>query len=172
MFVIRSRIMEMPEFLRFTAVPLRAQHNGFCPKQQVRFIVALARGAGVGEAARAIGMSRQTLYRIRDRPDAASFAAAWDEAISFARRAAAAGRVAGPGFSGIETLLVPRHYRGRLIGFVQREDVAGAMRLLGRLDRLAEKLAGDADLRSVSENFEDYLAALGSRSDRSDGNRL
>lgn len=65
---------------------------------------------------------------------------------------AAHGPVAGIG--GVETLLVPRHYRGRLIGFVQREDVAGAMRVLGQLDRLAERLSDSAELRSVNEHVE------------------
>jgi hypothetical protein len=37
-------------------------------------------------------------------------------------------------------LLVPRFYRGRLIGFVQREDLRGAMARLRRLDRLADRL--------------------------------
>ncbi len=35
---------------------------------------------------------------------------------------------------------MPRHYRGRLIGFVQREDTGAAMRALRQLDRLAERL--------------------------------
>ena len=145
--------MQLPEFLRFTPVPLRAQHNGFGPKQQVRFIVALARGAGVGEAARAVGMGRQSLYRIRDRPDAASFAAAWDNAIEFARRIEAARRspAAIPGT--IETILVPRYYRGRLIGYVQREDLAGAMRLLAQLDLMAERTDAPTAMRAAIEEI-------------------
>jgi hypothetical protein len=155
--------MTLPEFLRFTPVQLRTQHNGFRVKQQLRFIVALARGASVSEAAHAVGMTRQSVYRIRRRPDAESFAAAWDNAIEFARRVEAARRspAAVPGT--IETILVPRYYRGRLIGYVQREDLAGAMRLLGQLDRMAERLGDVPTL--IRAAIDDIYA----RSDRSDG---
>ena len=155
--------MSLPEFLWFTPVALRVQRNGFRVKQQLRFIVSLARGASVSEAARAVGMTRQSVYRVRCRPDAESFAGAWDNAIEFARRVDAARRspAAVPGT--IETILVPRYYRGRLIGYVQREDLAGAMRLLGQLDRMAERLG---DVPSLIRAAIDDISA---RSDRSDG---
>jgi hypothetical protein len=158
--------MELPSFLRFAPVPVRAQHNGWTPALQSRFILGLARGAGPDEAARALGKTRQSVYRLRQRPGAESFAAAWDRALDFARTAAAAGRAPSSSSGGIETLMVPRYYRGRLIGFVQREDLAGAMRLLRRLDRLADKLSNGEDERVKA--FE----RLTGRSYRSDGNRL
>lgn len=129
--------MDLPEFLRFTPVPLRAQHNGWSPERQRRFIIALARGAGPGEAARALGMNRQSAYRLRAKAGAESFAAAWDAAQTFARRVHQAGRPPAGMLAGVQTLLVPRFYRGRLIGFVQREDVRGLIAALGRLDRLS-----------------------------------
>ncbi|HYD38664.1 MAG TPA: hypothetical protein VEA60_13690 [Allosphingosinicella sp.] len=135
--------MEWPPFLDFTPVELRSQHNGWSPALQRRFVLALARGAGPGEAARNLGRTRQSAYRLRRRPGAESFAAAWDRALHFARGVRGARASAPLGFGAIETLLVPRFYRGRLIGFVQREDVAGAMRLLRRLDRLADRLGAD-----------------------------
>jgi len=157
--------MQLPEFLRFTPVPLRAQHNGFRAKQQVRFVVALARGASVAEAARAVGMTRPSVYRVRRRPDAGSFAAAWDNAVEFARSIDEQRRAIP---MTIETILVPRYYRGRLIGYVQREDVAGAMRLLGQLDRMAERL-GDVPtlIQAAADQFE-----AATRSDSSDSNPL
>lgn len=164
--------MPLPAFLRFRPVAVRAQHNCWSPALQLRFVVALARGAGPDEAARALGRTRQSVYRLRRRPDAAGFAAAWDAAIAFSRDAAAAGRSPAPNSGGIETILVPRHYRGRLIGFVQREDVAGAMRTLRRLDRFAEKLEVEGGLHAHDEAFEGYLAALDARSDRGDGKRV
>jgi len=143
----------LPDFLRFDPVPVRGQHNGWTPARQLAFIVALARGAGPDETARSLGMTRQTVYRLRKRPDARSFAAAWERAQAFARSVARMRSSQASGFGGIDTLLVPRHYRGRLIGFVQREDTAGAMRVLGRLDRLAERLGDPAELRAVSERL-------------------
>src|ERR1044072_9594027 len=118
------RRMAIPEFLRFRPVHLRAQRNGWPPSLQLRFIIALARGAGVGEAARAVGKSRQSAYQRRERPGAESFASAWDRATAFAGTVAATGHSPAPGAIGIDTLLVPRHYRGRLVGFVLLEDVA------------------------------------------------
>jgi hypothetical protein len=44
---------------------------------------------------------------------------------------------------GAETLLVPRTYRGRLIGFVQRDDNRSAMRALRMLDRMIDRRTGE-----------------------------
>jgi hypothetical protein len=35
----------------------------------------------------------------------------------------------------VETVLVPRYYRGRLLGFVQRDDITGLMQAVGQLGR-------------------------------------
>ncbi|HEX8584045.1 MAG TPA: hypothetical protein VF680_06500 [Allosphingosinicella sp.] len=56
---------------------------------------------------------------------------------------------------------MPRHYRGRLIGFVQREDVSGAMRLIGRLDRIADRLGNNDDMRALSERLDDFETQMG-----------
>ena len=159
----------VPPFLRFDPVPVRAQHNGWSPGRQRRFIIALARGDGPGEAARALGKTRQSAYDLRKRPGAESFAAAWDEALAFAQEVQAAASAPAAGLAGIETLLVPRYYRGRLIGFVQREDVHGAMRLLGRLDRLTERLR-ESDQRAHDERMEAFARLTGI--DTSDENSL
>jgi hypothetical protein len=148
----------LPSFLRFTPVPGKARHDGWSPARQFRFLLALARGAGVHEAARQVGRSRQTAYRLRTRSGAESFAAAWDAALAFAGEVRSAAAAASPAASAsIQTLLVPRFYRGRLIGYVQREDLRGAMATLSRLDRLAAKAEADgrADaLRALSEQFD------------------
>lgn len=137
----------MSDFLRFVPVRVQARHNGWTIERQLRLIVALARGASVGEAVRTIGMTRQSAYRLRARPDAGSFAAAWDNAIGFAGQASAIQRSDALLASRVETLLVPRYFRGRLIGYVQRDDVAGAMRTLNMLDRMADRLGDVESLR-------------------------
>jgi hypothetical protein len=152
--------MPLPDFLRFTPVPVRAQHNGWSPDLQFRFILALARGAGPQEAARGVGKTRQSAYLLRNRPGAESFAAAWLRAASFSTSALSA--IGSPGASavGIDTILVPRTYRGRLIGFVQREDTAGFMRLLRQLDRIVERL-DRKDGRTAAGDQEALEAFLG-----------
>jgi hypothetical protein len=131
---------ELPPFLHFTPVPGKARRDGWDPGTQFRFILALARGAFVDEAARGVGRSRQSAYRLRERAGAESFAAAWDGAAAFASKARCAAHSRLPTSSSFETLLVPRYYRGRLIGYIQQEDVTGAMARLARLDRLAEQM--------------------------------
>ncbi|HZF42285.1 MAG TPA: hypothetical protein VEZ48_02630 [Sphingomonadaceae bacterium] len=152
--------MDEPDFLRFNPVPVRARHNGWAPAVQRRFVLHLARGAGPGEAARHVGRTRQTAYALRARPGAESFAAAWDAAVAFAARARDARRLPGPLLAqcGLETMLVPRFYRGRLVGFVQREDHRRALRTLKQLDRVVD---GAKRARVDPAIYDEALRALG-----------
>ena len=144
--------MERPSFLDFDPVPLRGRRDGWDEARQRRFIIQLARGLGVHEATASVGRSHQTAYALRSRAGSADFARAWDQAVRFAQRR----RALPPGISSralinaVERLLVPRFYRGRLIGFVEREDIRGAMRTLGALDRMIERKADKADTNAVS----------------------
>ena len=140
-------------FLRFRPVPVRARRDGWTPALQRRFILNLARGMGPAEAARSLGRTRQTAYALRDKAGGEEFAAAWDAAIEFCR-AVRAGPRSPAMHSGIETIWTPCYYRGRLIGFVAREDVRGAMRRLGQLDRIADRL-GPPDVNAP--DFEELL---------------
>lgn len=133
---------ELPEFLRFAPVKVKARRGGWTAQLQRRFVLHLARGASVDEAARTLGRSRQSAYALRSRAGAEGFAAAWDAAVEFAghaRGAAYAMRgLPGDYRSAVETILVPRIYRGRLIGYVQREDVGGVMSRMRTLDRVGD----------------------------------
>ncbi|MEI4508864.1 hypothetical protein WBQ88_19640 [Sphingopyxis sp. CCNWLW253] len=72
--------------LAFTPVPQqRCRADGWTPVTQANFIRALEAMGSVGKAARAVGMGRASAYRLRERPDAASFACAWDRAIATGR---------------------------------------------------------------------------------------
>jgi hypothetical protein len=88
-----------------------------------------------------LGFSRQSAYALRRRPGAESFAAAWDSAVALGRRMAVAERRERGFAHGAETLLVPRYYRGRLIGFVRRDDNRSAMRALLAIDRMLDRRA-------------------------------
>jgi hypothetical protein len=75
------------EYLAFTAVAqTRKRGNGWSPIQQERFILALEVMGSVRPAARAVGMSRASAYKLRDRPDAESFARSWDLALEIGRQ--------------------------------------------------------------------------------------
>jgi len=72
--------------LAFAPVPQqRNRADGWTAETQARFVRALAAMGSVGKAAKAVGMGRASAYRLRDRPEAASFACAWDRAISMGR---------------------------------------------------------------------------------------
>lgn len=75
-------------FIAFTPVPrLRRRRNGWTEQRQHAFIAALARCGSVAGAARAIGMTTRSAYRLLDAEGADDFARAWDEAADqgFAR---------------------------------------------------------------------------------------
>lgn len=149
--------MSLPDFLCFEPVPVRHRHDGWSPAHQRRFVLALARGAGLDEAARSVGRSRQSAYALRRRRGAEGFARAWDEALAFAFDAQKVGRAIGNLGGGLELLLVPRFYRGRLIGFVHREDRQGMMAKLSHLDRLVAAAGG----ARLEEDFDTLAARAG-----------
>ena len=146
------------DFLRFAPVQTRARRDGWPPALQGRFILNLARGMSAREAAQRVGRSRQSAYALRDRSGAESFSRAWDLAVEFAREARAAPRVPRTGLpGGLNEIWVPRTYRGRLVGYVVREDISGAMQKLAALDRVAGRL--EAPGQDVPD-FEELVALI------------
>ncbi|NVE94914.1 hypothetical protein [Altererythrobacter lutimaris] len=73
----------------FHAVPVRQRSDDWTPLRQAEFIGHLAETGCVREAARRVGMQRETAYRLRTRRGAESFAAAWDAAVARGRNRAA-----------------------------------------------------------------------------------
>ena len=67
--------------IRFTPVQLKARHDGWTPERQRRFIEELAATRSISKACRAVGMSRDSAYSLRDRPEAAPFRLAWKQAL-------------------------------------------------------------------------------------------
>ncbi len=62
------------------------RHDGWTLARQRRFCELLAEHGNVGEAARRVGMSKQSAYSLRRRAAGAAFALGWDAAIGIARR--------------------------------------------------------------------------------------
>jgi phage terminase small subunit len=74
------------EEIPFDPVPSRTgRKDGWTPDRQRQFIAALARCGSVTAAARHVGMSASSAYRLLDREGADSFAAAWDLAAEMGR---------------------------------------------------------------------------------------
>lgn len=59
------------------------RRNSITPDLQRRFVAVLAATGIVVQAARSIGKSMEALYKLRARPGAEGFAAAWDEAAGW-----------------------------------------------------------------------------------------
>ena len=66
----------------FTPVPLRYRSDGWTPGRQADFLGRLADTGKVAAAARHVGMTRESAYRLRDKWGAESFAAAWDSILA------------------------------------------------------------------------------------------
>ena len=132
--------------LHFTPVPVRPRHDGWTPLRQTMFILALAELRCVVAAARIVGMNWQTAYRLRARPDAGSFAAAWDRALAPPPVAHGTGRA-------IDGVATPIRYRGRQVGERRRYDNRLAMYLLGvrRPDRYGAGREREAAARHSAE---------------------
>ena len=87
-YPLPSRLAAMLECLpldrlAFAPVPVQARRDGWSPARQTGFIHRMALCADVGASARGVGMSRESAWRLRKRPGAESFAAAWDLAAGW-----------------------------------------------------------------------------------------
>lgn len=104
---------------KFRPVPRRTTRaDGWTSDRQHCFVWALARIPSVTVAARAVGMSARSAYRLRDAAGAEAFAAAWDDAMEIGAdrvRETAIERT----LEGVEVAIVRR---GRVIGTETRYD--------------------------------------------------
>ncbi|KPL69375.1 hypothetical protein SZ64_15425 [Erythrobacter sp. SG61-1L] len=124
----------------FSPVPLRARADGWTPRRQAAFLAHLAITRSVREAARRVGMARETAYRLRAKPGAESFAAAWDAVLGRApaQADAAQKRKVTPqerGQRALFGLLKPVTYGGQHVGTMRKADNSALLAYLAQLDR-------------------------------------
>jgi hypothetical protein len=113
----------------FIPAPVRARHDGWTPERQRAFIEALADCGSVTEAARRVGMSVESAYRLRRHPLGMNFARAWEATlvvgverlkdIAFER---ATTGTATPVFYRGEQVGERRTYNDRLLMFLLRHN--------------------------------------------------
>jgi hypothetical protein len=117
------------EEIAFTPVAVRARHDGWSPERQRAFIIRLALCGCVSLAAAAVGKTKKSVYDLRKRPDAGSFARAWGRALTWGRR--------GLHDRAMERALIGElrayYYRGRKVADLRRYD----NRMLGVVLRAA-----------------------------------
>jgi len=132
--------------LTFTPVPVRERRDGWTAQRQLEFLEALAATACVEEAARHVGMSERSAYRLRLRVGARNFRAAWDAALDIGvhrLEQAALGRA-------LRGVSRPVFYRGEQVGEWREYDERLAMFLLRYRRRLRfgaalDQLPADGD---------------------------
>ena len=71
-----------PADYQWVPVRRKPRSDGWSDAKQRNFIETLADGGSVSDAARAVGMSASTAYRLRRSPGGEAFARAWDAAVA------------------------------------------------------------------------------------------
>lgn len=120
-----------PRLPAFHPVPVRARRDGWTPARQAEYIGRLAETGCVTAAARAVGMGRESAYRLRNRPGAEGFARAWDAALAPRPAKSTVDVLAHRAAHG---LLRPLLHRGRYLATEEIPDRAAERALLRRLD--------------------------------------
>lgn len=123
----------------FHPVPVTARAGGWSVQRQGDFIGWLAMTGSVAEAARRIGMTRKSAYRLRARPGAAGFAAAWDAALGVAhvpvRLASAKDTGLEAGYRYRAGLVKVQMRNGRFVASRSIPDNNALLQYLAQLDR-------------------------------------
>ena len=117
-------------------VPTRGRRDGWTVRRQADFLGYLAETGSVLGACEAVGRSRNSAYKLRGRPDAASFAAAWDAALGAPERKVT---VTDLHFLAYHGLVRPILFRGKYRGAIRKPDNSALLRLMKKLDRESER---------------------------------
>ena len=137
---LRSAADDIPE-IPFDPVPrLRPRRKGWSDARQRDFIRALSQCASVAAAARCVGMTPRSAYRLADAPGADSFVEAWDIAIDLG--------LTHMRFDGLDRSLngsfVPVYRRGKLVQVEHRRNDRLAIAILGGRQTTADDLRRSA----------------------------
>jgi hypothetical protein len=123
----------LPRVPPFYPVPLRAMRNGWTHGRQADFLGHLAETGSVSAACACVGMSRNSAYKLRKKPGAESFAAAWDAALGAPVREVTIDDLPFLAYRG---LIRPRFRGGKYVGSLQKPDNSALLRLFARFERL------------------------------------
>jgi hypothetical protein len=127
----RRRLPRVPAFY---PVPLRdCRTTLWTDVAQAHFLGWLAETGSVSAACARIGISRNSAYKLRNKPGAESFAAAWDAALGMPVRRVT---IDDLHFLAYHGLIRPRFRGGKYIGSRQKPDASALFKLLRRYDRL------------------------------------
>ena len=145
----RAKLRAVPDAPADTT-PKPARHDSWPLDTQAAFLRALSATHSVSEAARSVGKSRQSAYRLRSRLKGQPFDLAWEVAFHHSYDVLAHAALERA-LNGVE---VPIFFQGEQVGSYRRFDerltvallqrfTAGGNPLFGRLAPLAERHARD-----------------------------
>jgi hypothetical protein len=150
---IAAEAAEAADPLAFASIPVRCRIDGITPEKQREYVEALA-DTGVGRVAAArIGVSEQSIARLRRRADAGSFSLA----CAAARRIGARQLHATAWERAIEGTIKGHHYHGELKSEERVYDNRLLIYLLGKTEHLLDE---PAEARAVADNWEPFVAAM------------
>ena len=126
----------LPRVPPFYPVPTRTRRDGWTVQRQADFIGMLAETGSVMGACEAVGMSRNSAYKLRARPNAESFAAAWDAALGAPVRKITVDDLEFRAYHG---LIQPVLFRGKYRGAWRKPDNSALLRLHRQHERVTER---------------------------------
>jgi hypothetical protein len=146
--------------LGYTTTDHAHRYDGWTPERQRIFLEALSEGSSVVAACRLLGLSKQSAYAFRRRPQNAAFALGWQAACLLGRDNLADELMdrALHGLTDTTTTDEGKIHRRH------RHDNRLAMAMLTRLDRLADNASGEAThaaARLIAAEFDQYLDLVG-----------
>jgi len=141
------------DLLDFEPVPTRPRHDGWTPQKQREFVEALADSGVVRHAAGRVGMTEQSVNRLRRRSDARSFDLACEAAQRFGAR-----RLLSVAWERAIEGTPRRHYwRGELVGEDRVYDNRLLIHLLGRVQA---QLEPSPQAAKVAEHWDEAMDAI------------
>ena len=130
------RARRQPRVPAFYPVPTRGRRDGWTKQKQTDFLGYLAETGSVMGACEAVKMSRNSAYKLRARPNAESFAAAWDAALGAPVRKVTVDDLEFRAYHG---LIQPVLFRGKYRGAWRKPDNSALLRLHRQLERMTER---------------------------------
>ncbi len=141
------------DVLDFAPVPVAHRHDGWTPAKQRAFVEALADTGIIRQAAATVGMTEQSVNRLRRRADARAFDRACDAAARIGAR-----RIHSIAYErAIEGTIRGHYFHGELKA---EERVYDNRLLIALLNRLPDPLAPDPAADEVAANWETWMEAI------------
>lgn len=142
-----------PPLLAFAPVPVRPRCDGWTPQKQRDYVEMLADTGVSKQAAAHVGMSEQSVSRLRRRADARAFDLACEAAMRLA-----APRIRSVAWErAVEGTVKQHFYHGELKGEERVYDNRLLLALLGKLDRILEPPEQAA---AVAANWQAWMDAI------------